>query len=263
MARADLPFTPVNMASLNANLFDAEFFGHTRGAFTGAERERAGYLEYTGGGTLFLDEVGTLPLELQGKLLRVFQEGEYLKLGASKRHKTDVRFITATNEDLEQMMKKGAFRKDLFYRLRGAWLHLEPLRERKEDIPLLIGKFMKEFNNKDGRDVIDDEAMSLLMDYDYPGNVRELRSLIQSAVNLAQDAPISISCFSKRLLKKKNNVRRKHTEFSEQVASLAEIEKRHILRIYRYTNENKARTSQLLDVSLNTLRRKLKLYGIA
>ena len=123
------------MAALNPSLFDAEFFGHTRGAFTGAQKDRIGYLEYSAGGTLFLDEIGILPPELQGKLLRVLQDGEYVKLGENRRRKADVRIIAATNEDLERLMNRGLFRKDLFYRLRGGWLHLPPLRRRPEDIP--------------------------------------------------------------------------------------------------------------------------------
>ena len=134
--RADRPFTAVNMASLTESLFDAEFFGHTRGAFTGADKDRAGYVQHTNGGTLFLDEIGDLPPVLQGKILRVLQEGEYMKLGTSKVQKVDVRFVAATNRDIDKAMLKGEFRKDLYYRLRGAWLHIPPLRERRDDIPL-------------------------------------------------------------------------------------------------------------------------------
>jgi len=140
--RSKFKFTPVNMASLTSGLFEAEFFGHTKGAFTGAENGRAGFLEHTNQGTLFLDEIGNLPLELQGKLLRVLQDGEYMKLGSSSHHTADVRFITATNEDLDKLMARGMFRKDLYYRIRCGWLHLPPLRERKEDIPLLVKKFL-------------------------------------------------------------------------------------------------------------------------
>ena len=125
-SRADRLFAPVNMASIPTGLFDAEFFGHTKGAFTGAGGERSGYLQYADGGTLFLDEIGNFPLDLQGKLLRVLQEGEYLKIGESRPRKTNLRFITATNMDLHELIGKGLFRKDLYYRLKGAWLHLPP-----------------------------------------------------------------------------------------------------------------------------------------
>ncbi|MFC1882787.1 sigma-54-dependent transcriptional regulator, partial [Thermodesulfobacteriota bacterium] len=129
-SRAGSVFTPVNMESLNPNMFDAQFFGHTRGAFTGAEKDRSGYLESSNRGTLFLDEIGNLPLELQGKLLRVLQDGEFIKIGTATPRKVDVRFIAATNSDLERMMAQNKFRKDLYYRLKGGWLSLPPLRER-------------------------------------------------------------------------------------------------------------------------------------
>ncbi len=260
--RARFPFTPVNMASLNSTLFDAEFFGHTKGAFTGAERERAGYLEHTNRGSLFLDEIGNLPFELQGKLLRVLQEGEYLKLGTSQPRKADVRFVTATHENLEGLMAKGSFRKDLFYRLRGAWLSLPPLRQRKEDIPLLIERFLEEFRPDHQGRGIEEEALSALLDYDYPGNIRELRSLLQSAVNLAQGRPISYRLLPDNLQKKrpakKPNMERQGTG----ILPLAEMEKAHILGAYEQTGRNKARTSELLGIGINTLRRKLRSYGI-
>ena len=162
--RSKFPFTPVNMASLTGTLFESEFFGHTKGAFTGAENVRVGYLEYTNRGTLFLDEIGNLAIELQGKLLRVLQDGEYHKLGTSSQQKADVRFIAATNEDLEKLMANKAFRKDLYYRIRGGWLHLPPLRERNEDIPLLADKFLKDFDSHDQNLSIEKEAMCLLVE---------------------------------------------------------------------------------------------------
>ena len=190
-SRAQGPFIPVNMASLNNGLFDDDFFGHVRGAFTGAEKDHAGYLERANHGTLFLDEIGMLPIDLQGKLLRVLQEGEFAKLGTSRIQKVDVRFVAATNENLDALLKRGKFRKDLYYRLKGAQLHLPPLRERPDDIPLLIDSFMAEFPGvfKDRR--IEDKAVSMLTAYDYPGNIRELRSILHAAANLAQDRPIA------------------------------------------------------------------------
>ncbi|NVL89763.1 MAG: sigma-54-dependent Fis family transcriptional regulator [Desulfobacterales bacterium] len=259
--RARFPFTPVNMASVTGSLFDAEFFGHTRGAFTGAEKDRVGYLEHTGQGTLFLDEIGTLPLDLQGKLLRVLQEGEYIKVGTSKTQKANVRFIAATNANLERLMAKGEFRKDLYYRLKGAWLHLPPLRERQEDIPLLIEKFLEEFCNAGGNRDIEKEAVSILMDYDYPGNIRELRSIVQSAVNLAQGKPMAVNFFPDHLRKRKATSRRDLQAGFEPIVSLAEAEKAHILRAYKETGKNKSRAAKLLGIGLNTLRRKLESYG--
>ena len=260
--RSKFPFTPVNMASLTGNLFEAEFFGHTKGAFTGAQNGRTGYLEYTNQGTMFLDEIGDLPIELQGKLLRVLQDGEYLKLGSNVHQKADVRFIAATNQDLEKLMAKKGFRKDLYYRIRGGWLHLPPLRERKEDIPLLAGKFLQDYHSSGKNQNIDEETLCLLMDYNYPGNVRELRSIIQSAVNLAQGKPISSDFLPAHLKKRKSISTCLPDPGSEDILPLAQVERSYITRAYKLTGRNKSQTARLLGIGLNTLRRKLKAYGM-
>ena len=258
--RAKFNFTPINMDALTAQLFDSEFFGHTRGAFTGAERDRVGFLEHANRGTLFLDEIGNLPMELQGKLLRVLQDGEFIKLGTSKSQKTDVRFVAATNKDLEKMMTKKQFRKDLYYRLKGGWLHLPPLKERKDDIPLLLTTFLEEFCGPGGTD-IEEKAMSMLLSYDYPGNIRELRSIIQSAVNLAQGRTISPNHFPGHLRKKSVRMLKETPEFNS-IAPLSEVEKKHIVKTYHHLNKNKSQTARALEIGLNTLRRKLESYGV-
>jgi transcriptional regulator with PAS, ATPase and Fis domain len=260
--RNNFRFAPINMDSLTSHLFDAEFFGHTKGAFTGAERERVGYLEDTNKGSLFLDEIGNLPLELQGKLLRVLQDGEFIKLGTSRPQKTDVRFIAATNKNLEKMMAKKQFRKDLYYRLKGGWLHLLPLKTRKEDIPLLMSCFLSEFCGPQGAN-FDEEAMNLLMNYDYPGNIRELKAIIQSAVNLAQGSVISVKHLPAHLKKTRSKLRAAHNSESAEIIPLAEMEKRHILNAYNQTNKNKSQTARLLGIGLNTLRRKIESYGVS
>jgi len=255
------PFTAINMASLNGNLFDAEFFGHTRGAYTGAENDRAGYLEYTHKGTLFMDEIGLLPLEVQGKLLRFMQDGRYLKLGTSADKHADVRFVAATNTDLENRMKKQQFRKDLFYRIRGGWLHLPPLRERKKDIPLLIRTFLSAHYDLDKGKFVTPEALDILINYDFPGNVRELKALVQSAANLAQGKPIAPRFLSESIRHRK---RLKTTTLPTGMAPLASldvVEKAHILNAYRQLDKNKSKTARVLGIGLNTLRRKLALYG--
>ena len=259
--RAKHPFTPINMDALTTTLFDAEFFGHTKGAFTGAEKERSGYLETTNKGTLFMDEIGNLAVELQGKLLRVFQDGEFIKIGTSKTRKTDVRFIAATNKDLEVLMARNRFRKDLFYRLSGSWLHLPPLRKRKDDIPLLIGHFLEEFCGPSGGD-IDEATMSILMQYDYPGNIRELKSIVRSAVNLAGGKTISANCLPKQVVKKTATVLQPRQQRSKPIHTLAELEKAHILKVYQLMKNNKAKTARVLDIGVNTLRRKLQAYGV-
>ncbi|MBE9574031.1 MAG: sigma-54-dependent Fis family transcriptional regulator, partial [Proteobacteria bacterium] len=253
-SRAKFPFTPINMASITGSLFDAEFFGHTRGAFTGAEKARMGYLKQTNKGTLFLDEIGDLPPDLQGKLLRVLEEKEYLKLGTSKPQKTDVRFISATNADLDRFKDKGMFRKDLYYRLKGALLHLPPLRERKEDIPLLADKFLKDFSGVSWKEGISEEAGILLMNYDYPGNIRELRSIIQSAVNLAQGRQISANFLPPSLRKRKPVARSYSQKEGSSIAPLEEVEKAHVLKAYEQTGRIKTQTAKLLSIGLNTLR---------
>ncbi len=263
-SRAGRTYTPVNMSSINATLFESEFYGHTKGAFTGATQERKGYLETTSGGTLFLDEIGSLPLELQGKLLRVLQEGEYFKLGISRPLGVDVRFIAATNAELDKLQDQGLFRKDLFYRLCGAWLDLPPLRERGEDLIVLVDAFLCDLDGGHGSKDIEEPAWAVLSAYDYPGNVRELKSIMQYAASLAKGMPISIhhlpAYVTAAISKKHRSVR---SLSSEGVAPLADVEKDHILKAYRYTGNNKLQTARLLEIGLNTLRRKLQSYGIA
>ena len=261
--RAQHPFTPINMASLTSSLFEAEFFGHTKGAFTGAETGRVGYLEYTNKGTLFLDEIGDLPLPLQGKLLRVLQDGEFSKLGSSSRQRVDLRFIAATNENLEHMMAKKRFRKDLYYRIRGGWLYLPPLRERPEDIFLLSRKFLEKYYDVNHDGFIEKSALDQLMRYPYPGNVRELKSILQSAVNLARGEPIRDAHLPSHISAALKECAEENgpTETSP-VKPLAEVEKAHILNAYRQTGNNKSKTARLLGIGLNTLRRKLARFNI-
>lgn len=259
--RAEHPFTPINMDALTATLFDAEFFGHTKGAFTGAEKERAGYLETTNKGTLFMDEIGNLAVDLQGKLLRVLQDGEFLKIGTSRPSRTDVRFIAATNKDLEVLMGRNKFRKDLYYRLSGSWLHLPPLKERKDDIPLLVSRFLEEFCGPSGGD-IHEEAMSILMHYDYPGNIRELKSIVRSAVNLSREKVVTPDCLPAQLVRKVVNMNRSVQKPNMPVQTLAELEKTHIVTVYRSMKSNKAQTAKVLGIGVNTLRRKLDAYGL-
>jgi len=255
------PFTAINMASLNSNLFDAEFFGHAKGAYTGAESNRAGYLEYTDQGTLFLDEIGLLPMEVQGKLLRFIQDGRYIKLGTSADKYADVRFVAATNTDLEKRMRRGRFRKDLFYRIRGGWLHIPPLRDRKIDIPLLVRTFLSTHYDVNKENFITPEALQVLMDYDFPGNVRELKAMVESAVNLAQGMPIAPRFLPSPLSHIKPTKEKKLPDGAISLAPLAAVEKTHILQVYHQLNHNKSQAARVLGIGLNTLRRKLTSYG--
>lgn len=255
-------FTPINMAALTPSLFDAEFFGYTKGAFTGAEKDRSGYLAHTNNGTLFLDEIGILPMELQGKLLRVLQSGEYIQIGSNKPQKTDIRLIASTNEDLENLIQKNKFRKDLFYRLNGAWLHLPPLKERKEDIPILTQAFIREFLNKTKNCRLDDAVIAQLAHYDFPGNIRELRAIIQAAVNLAHGGTITVSHLPEKFRKIKSSSSQKRPSQFDELLTLAEAEKHFILKTYEYTSGNKSQTAKILDVAINTVRKKLASYGV-
>jgi two-component system response regulator AtoC len=262
--RAAHPFTPINMASVSATLFEAEFFGHTQGAFTGASSARTGFLEHTHKGTLFLDEIGDLPLELQGKLLRVLQEGEFSRVGSSGRVKVDLRFIAATNEDLDRMIKRKAFRMDLYYRIRGGWLHLPPLRERPEDIPLLADLFVSKYSGGDkGRPLLTPAVIERLRAYGWPGNVRELKSVLQSAANLAQGKAIEVAHLPAHMRGlPKRMISAEATQAPKTIRPLAEVEKEHILSVYQQLGQNKSQTAKTLEIGLNTLRRKLEGYGV-
>ena len=264
--RAEHSFTPINMAALSGSLFEAEFFGHTKGAFTGAERSRAGYLEHTHKGTLFLDEISDLPVELQGKLLRVLQDGEYTRLGSSRSKQVDIRLIAATNTDLEEMIRRKKFRKDLYYRIRGGWLHLPPLRERDDDIPLLANHFLNKFCPKNKQSQLDSDASALLTTYSYPGNIRELAGIIQAAVNLAQCGRLTVACLPVQVRKTATRIPSPTNCVNplgkNGIVPLEVIEKQYILNAYKLSGENKSQTARLLKIGLNTLRRKLKIYGM-
>lgn len=262
-SRADQTFTAINMSALTASLFDAEFYGHTKGAFTDASRDRKGYLETTSGGTLFLDEIGSLPFELQGKLLRVLQEGEYFKLGTSRPKGADIRFIAATNIELDTLLDQGLFRKDLFYRLCGAWLDLPPLREREGDLVILVEAFLQDHGSGHSSSDIEESAWTLLKTYDYPGNIRELKSIVQYATNLAEGKSISVHhlpAYVKAVVSAKQ-VHATHF-FCNTIVPLATMEKNHILKAYQQTGGNKLQTARLLGISVNTLRRNLHLYDV-
>lgn len=264
--RAGGPFIAINMASLSEHLFESAFFGHTKGAFTGAQSDHTGFLEATAGGTIFLDEIGTLPNELQGKLLRVLQEKEYIKVGTNRSRMANVRFVAATNADLHQLMAEGRFRKDLYYRLRGTQLLLPPLRERQEDIPVLIRHFLGEFCPHGKQPRLTEEAMASLMAYHYPGNIRELKAIIQAAVNLCRGGAITAKCLPADIARPSKNAsgstRRDRKDFDGTLTSLADMEKNHIGKILRETGGNLTHSAKILGVALNTLRRKIELYDI-
>ncbi|MDX1623932.1 MAG: sigma-54 dependent transcriptional regulator, partial [Gemmatimonadota bacterium] len=190
--RSGKPFIPVNCAALTESLLESELFGHEKGAFTGATSLRKGRFEVADGGTLFLDEVGEMPAATQVKLLRVLEEREFMRVGGSSPIRVDVRVITATNKDLEAEVEEGGFRRDLYYRLAVLYVRMPPLRERREDIPLLVHHFVQEFCEENDIEFvgISDEAMDVLVNYDWPGNVRELRNLVESMMVLTPGTKI-------------------------------------------------------------------------
>lgn len=255
--RSERPFVPVNMAVLSDGLFNAEFFGHTRGAFTGAESARAGYLEAADGGTLFLDEIGSMPPEVQGSLLRVFQEGEVFRLGSNRPLRVDLRFVAATNVDLEAAVRRGVFRKDLYYRLRGAWLHLPDLKDRRADIPPLLDHFAARLGV-----ALDPETRERLLSADFPGNVRELQSVVTAAANLARDGVLTPHCLPPDYRRRRPaRLAPPPSSEGETIPTLAMVERDHILKIYHRLDRNKSRTARELGISINTLRKKLSAYG--
>src|SRR6201993_201995 len=193
--RADKAFIPVNTGSIPVDLLESQLFGHVKGAFTSAIASKKGLFEVADQGTIFFDEISTIGMETQAKLLRVIQEREFMRLGGTDTIKVDVRILTASNEDLAKLVREGRFREDLFHRLNVISLHLPPLRDRKEDIPLLIARFLEQFCRDNGKPprMFTHAAMKLLMDYDWPGNVRELENVVERAVVLAQEEIIGRS----------------------------------------------------------------------
>ena len=255
--RAQGPFVAVNMLSLSASLFESEFFGHAKGAFTGAINEKKGYLGEASKGTLFLDEIGDLAMDIQGKLLRILQEGEYTPVGKTNPLRADVRFVAATNQDLDALVAEGRFRKDLYYRLRFAQLRLPPLRQRLDDVRLLAGTFLQRSSRPQAE--LTTASESRLITHDWPGNVRELKGVIEAAANLAETGQIK----PEHLNLPKPEYEAAIDQGSEEIAEpLAEIERKHILRVYEAMNCNKTQAAHQLGISLATLQRKLKAYQV-
>jgi len=263
--RKDKPFIAVNCAALNENLLESELFGHEKGAFTGAEKQRRGRFELADGGTLFLDEVGDLPLPTQIKLLRVLQEGQFERVGGSQSVNVDVRILTATNQNLELLINENKFREDLLYRINVVTIMIPPLRERREDIPPLVDFFISKYIPDTNKKKIDfsREAMDILLKYDYPGNVRELENIIHHSLVLSRneiiesnDLPINIRNLPLESKLKKSDV---DSTLPEQVETL---EKSLVLESLKKTNGNQSKASKLLGISERNLRYRLEKWGI-
>ncbi|MFH0991537.1 MAG: sigma-54 dependent transcriptional regulator [bacterium] len=250
--RAQKPFVRVNCAALPEQLLESELFGHIRGSFTGAVKDRQGRFELADGGTVFLDEIAELSPQLQVKLLRVLQSKEFERVGESVPHKVDVRIIAATNRNLEEALKEGIFREDLFYRLNAVRLKLPPLRERPDDMPLLIQHFIQKFS-KEVAIAIAPDAMKALRSYRWSGNVRELENMIERSVLLAQNGLVELAHLPAEM--------RATTQETMNSYSLEEIEKLHIKRVLQIAKDQDE-SARILGIDRKTLFNKRKKYGL-
>jgi two-component system response regulator AtoC len=264
--RAQNPFVPVNCGAIPENLLESELFGHVKGAFTDAIRTKKGLFEEADGGTLFLDEIGELPGPLQVKLLRVLQEGEIRRIGESKSITVDVRIVVATVKDLTKEVNDGRFREDLFYRLNVLPIHIPPLRERKEDIPLLIHHFINKFNQSMNKNIagIDHQALEALMNHKWYGNVRELENTIERAVVLTDQENIALENLPIEIQEFKEEFQSEplpDEEYSIKKASKT-LEINLIKKALRKTKGNHTHAAKLLEISHRALLYKIKEYGI-
>lgn len=262
--RRDRPFIAINVAAIPENLIESEFFGHEKGAFTGADRQRRGRFEQAHEGTLFIDEIGDIPVSSQVKLLRVLQERSFERVGGSERIDVDVRIIAATNQSLEDMIADGRFREDLFYRLNVITISIPPLRKRKDDIPLLADHFLHIYSRQEGKDVrsISREAMQRLMNHDYPGNIRELENMLQRGVVLARTEMVTMEDLppNVRILQsEQTNPNEAGGAFSERVKSL---EISMIQNALEAASGNQTRAAAALGISERKLRYKIDKYHL-
>jgi len=264
-SRAARPFVPINCGAIPETLLESELFGYMRGAFTDARRDKHGLIEEAEGGTLFLDEIGELPLALQVKLLRFLQNDEIRRVGDTKDRKVDVRVIAATAVDLAAATTAGRFREDLFYRLNVLQLSIAPLRERKEDIPLLAEHFIARYNRRLSRSIsgLSREAGRALMDYDWPGNVRELENCIERAVVLTEGPLIDVDTLPDKMRQPEagSGFYLNDDEFSIKRAS-RRLEAELIRRALERTSGNRTKAAQILDISHRALLYKIKEYNL-
>jgi DNA-binding NtrC family response regulator len=258
--RREKPFIKVHCAALSESLLESELFGHEKGAFTGALSRKRGRFELAHLGTIFLDEIGEINPNVQVKILRVLQEKKFERVGGEETVEVDVRVVSATNRDLKQAIAGGDFREDLYYRLNVVNIHMPPLRERKEDIPLLAAAFLKEFAEENGKKIngIDPRVLSALYAYPWPGNIRELRNCIESAVVLCKGTAITIDDLPPSVSSgaEENSIR------ISLGTNMADAEREIIMGTLGYLRGNKSRAAEVLGIGRKTLHRKLKEYGL-
>jgi two-component system response regulator AtoC len=253
--RHNKPFIAVSCAALPESLLESELFGHEKGSFTGAYAQKKGKFEFGEGGTLFLDEIGEMSAYIQVHLLRVLEEKEFTRVGGNEPIKVDVRVISATNKDLRKAIEKQEFREDLYYRLNVVNVELPPLRERKEDVPLLAQHFLNKFASENRKEIsgFSPEAIEFLLDYDWPGNVRELENAIERAVILAKNSLITVDDLPQENLSLGYSIGSKK--------SIKEVEREHILNVLRKAGDNYSEAARILGISRMTLYNKAKEYG--
>ncbi|MGC8768173.1 sigma-54-dependent transcriptional regulator [Calditerrivibrio sp.] len=281
-SRNSHPFVAVNVASIPKDLIESELFGHVKGAFTGALADKKGKFEEADGGTIFLDEIGEMELSLQSKILRALQNREISKLGSNKTIRLDVRIIAATNKDLEKMVKEGLFREDLFYRLNVVEIHIPPLRERKEDIPILVAHFLNKYSYiKSAQFKVDEEVLELFRKYNWPGNIRELENVIQYAIVNSNQNSITVDDLpekikSVRMLDDGDSLSDRLYELSKHLIDYSQItgsfnayseylkivERPLFMASLETTNWNKSEAAKILGINRNTLRTRIKELNI-
>jgi DNA-binding NtrC family response regulator len=259
--RADGPFVAVNCAAIPEALIESELFGHVKGAFTGAVRDKEGKFELGDGGTVLLDEIGDLRIDLQAKILRVLQERVVDRVGATKSIPVDVRVIASTNRDLEQLIREGKFREDLYDRINVIALRMPPLRERREDIPLLIKHFLRKFT-KDAVVGVQQETLDVLMSYGWPGNVRELESVIERASVLRHSNVLTPDDLPDKLRKEKNSIENIILNLPDEGIELEELEKNLITRALERHGNNQTRAAAYLGITRPTLIYRMEKYGL-
>jgi DNA-binding NtrC family response regulator len=254
-ARCNGPFIAVNCGAFPEHLLESELFGHERGAFTGAHRAKKGRLDLAHHGTLFLDEVGTVPLKMQVDFLRVLETKEFHRLGGTAEIEVDFRTIAATNRDLHQAIEKGEFRQDFFYRLNVISLHIPPLRERRDDIPLLVEHFLDRYCRETNKDIdtINKAAMAILKQYDWPGNVRELENAIERAVVIGKKRRLGLDEFS---------FLAPHLSAAAETHSLEKTQVAHVVKVLKEFDWNITKAAQALDINRVTLHKKIKKYDL-
>ncbi len=250
------PFVPVHCAAYARGVIESELFGHEKGSFTGADKERKGKIEYAQDGTLFLDEIGDVPLDVQVKLLRVLENREFERVGGNKLIKTNARIICATNRNLKAMIKEGTFREDLYYRINVFPINIPPLRERKEDIKELADKFSLKFS---GRKITDTSSMARMLAYSWPGNIRELQNIIERSCLLAGDGEIIITGIGDV---PSQSVQQNHSGKKGLEETMEEIEKSIILEAMKKNSYNQSKAAKDLKINRTTLQYKLQKYGI-